>query len=334
VRKTIPAEHAVQDPRTSELAEAYLAPLGIEAMLDAPILLDGEVIGVVCHEHVHRPREWTTEERDFAGSVADCVALKIKGAEIIESQRIRQLDAERQAAYRQRDGIANLAAGVAHDFRNLLTIVTGSARELKLVADRPPDVAELADTILAAAARGANLASQLMELAREHAGNPQVLDVVEATERVLDLLQQAAGPRHRVELSGAPFAGHVFLDPHHLERILLNLVVNARDAMTEGGLIRVTFHDGRPDDPAPENHEVLLEVRDTGPGIPPEILPRIFEPFFSTKPRHEGSGLGLAVVRHLVELIGGTVEVESRVGEGTAFRLRLPRVAGGTAPTG
>lgn len=329
VRKTIPAEFAAQDPRTGELLESYLAPLHIEAMLDAPILLDGEVIGVVCHEHVGQPREWTTEERDFAGSVADTLAMKIKGAEIVDAQRVRQLDADRRAAFRQRDGLAHLAAGVAHDFRNLLTVVTGSAQELRLVGGDRREIVELADLTLDAARRGASLAGQLMELARDQAGHPKVLDAVQVAEDVLSLLQQAVGERHQVELTGAVAAGRVFMDREQLERVLMNLVVNARDAMADGGIIhvRVNGRDHGPPD-ATATRDVVIEVQDSGPGIEPSILPQIFDPFFSTKARHQGAGLGLAIVRHIVELAGGTIEVDSRPGEGTTFLVRLPRVAG------
>jgi signal transduction histidine kinase len=327
-RKTIPAESAADDPRTRDLLETYLQPLGIAAMLDASILLDDEVAGVVCHEHVGGPREWTTEERDFAGSVADIVALKLQGARLEEAQRLRQLGVAQQAAFRQRDSLAQLAAGVAHDFRNLLTIVLGNAEEIRLEAAEQPAIVALASTVLEAARRGSALSAQLMELAHNQAGHPRVLDVVEALTRALPLLQQAAGARHRVEFSHDENIGRVFIDAAQLDRVVLNLVVNARDAMPEGGTIRMRLGEEPATAPALNRRMVMIEVRDTGRGMDPAVLSRIFDPFFTTKSREGSSGLGLAVVKHVVELAGGHVAVESVPGTGATFRVFLPRVAG------
>jgi two-component system cell cycle sensor histidine kinase/response regulator CckA len=147
-------------------------------------------------------------------------------------------------------------------------------------------------------------------------------------ERALPLLQRAAGERHRVEFSRGENAGRVFVDPTQLDRVLLNLVVNARDASPAGGAIQLRLGEEVAKDPARSRRMVMLEVRDFGEGIDPAVLSRIFEPFFTTKARHEGSGLGLAIVKHVVELAGGRVEVESTPGQGATFRVLLPRVAG------
>jgi signal transduction histidine kinase len=327
-RRTIPAESAGHDPRTTELQETYLVPLGIEALLDAPILLDGVVVGVVCHEHVGGPREWSTEERDFAGTVADLVVLKMKGAELEQARRLRQTDAARQAEFRQRSQVAQLAAGVAHDFRNVLAVVIGSADEIRHAAAEQPEIARLAEDTLVAARRGADLAQQLMDLARNQAGNPRVVDPSQALATVLPLLQQSVGGRHQIEFTRGEPVGRVFVDPTQMERVVLNLVANARDAMAEGGVIHVRLGEKSVSEAVHNGHMVMLEVRDSGAGIDPSVLPRIFDPFFTTKARQAGSGLGLAVVKHVVEMAGGRVEVESAPGKGSTFRVLLPRVAG------
>jgi GAF domain-containing protein len=174
VRKTIPAESAAHDPRTNELQDTYLGPLGISSMLDAPVLIDGEMQGVVCHEHVGPVREWSTEERDFAGSVADLVALKLKGAEIEKLRRIvRDLDADR-AAQRQRESIASLAAGVAHDFRNLLVVINGYAQEIAFEASPDTKPAQHAREIMQTVERGSTLTTELLAIARDQGGQPQL----------------------------------------------------------------------------------------------------------------------------------------------------------------
>jgi len=324
-RKTIPAENAVRDPRTSQLEEAYLLPLGITSMLDAPIHLASGLAGVVCHEHVGPTREWTTEERDFAGSVADLVALKIKGAQL---RHLRQLLHDREVdrvEYRHREDIARLAAGVAHDFRNILGVVLGNATAL--LEDLPPDSpsAGMVVAIRDAARRGAALAAQLVDAGRSPTEAARILDPNEVIEAYRPLLENLLTERHRLELWCEPGVGKVFIERTQLERILLNLVLNARDAMMDGGIIRVTTAGNRP----ASQGRIELRVEDKGGGIDAAILNRIFEPFFTTKTNGQGTGLGLTVVRQAVDHAGGTLRLENRPGHGATFIVELPRAAVG-----
>lgn len=321
VRRTIPAESAVHDPRTSELLETYLAPLGISSMLDAPILIDGQIQGVVCHEHVGPVREWATEERDFAGSVADLIALKIKGAEMENLRRVvRDLDSDR-AEQRKSDCVAGLAAGVAHDFRNLLGIIHGYAKEIALDVPSDSPIREHVDEILKTVERGTALTSELMAVGREQGGHPKVFDPGAHLAAFLPALRRAVGDRHTIEFTRAPGVGRVFIEPSQLERIALNLVLNARDAMTRGGAVGLSV--------SADNGHVTLAVSDTGGGVEPSALERIFDPFFTTKPRGHGTGLGLTVVQQAVERAGGDLRVENQPGLGATFMVILPRVSGG-----
>lgn len=323
VRKTVPAESAAHDPRTNELQAPYLAPLGITSLLDAPILIDGEMQGVVCHEHVGPVREWATEERDFAGSVADLVALKIKRAEIEKLRRIvRDLDTDR-AAQRERESIASLAAGVAHDFRNLLVVINGFAEEITFDATAGSKTDQHAREIMATVERGTALTGELLAIARDQGGQPQVLDPCDHVTAFLPALQKAVGGRHTIDFKREPGIGRVFIEPSQLERIVMNLVLNARDAMTAGGTITVSLTDGQP----PGNGHIMLAVSDTGGGIDPAFQERIFDPFFTTKPRDRGTGLGLTIVRQAVDRAGGDLRVENRPGQGATFRVQLPRVS-------
>jgi signal transduction histidine kinase len=144
----------------------------------------------------------------------------------------------------------------------------------------------------------------------------------------LVMLQAAAGERHPVNLEVRSAAGRVLIDPHQLERVVLNLVVNACDAMPDGGPIGVVVDAvvERDDDGKP-GQCVLIAVSDCGTGIPPAVLARIFDPFFTTKPRGQGTGVGLAVVYQVVSYAGGFVRVETAVGQGSTFRVYFPRVS-------
>lgn len=324
-RKAIPAEVATIDPRTAELTEAYLTSLGITSMLDAPIFLHGEVVGVVCNEHTGPPREWSTEERDFAGSVADQVALKMKTAELHELKAaLHTLDTQ-LAETRRLEALGQFATGIAHDFRNLLTVVLGTAGLLRMHTNLPLDVQEGLKQIEDAAQRGANLTAELMRYSRNQTQATRALAVAEAVENMLDLLRTAAGPAHPIELFATPGSGKAFIDPTQLERVVMNLVLNARDAMPEGGPIRITVSK----EIGGNGHGAgyaRIEVRDSGVGIDPAHRDQLFEPFFTTKATGKGTGLGLAIVKQIVDRAGGFIRVESH--QGTAMQVYLPRITG------
>jgi two-component system cell cycle sensor histidine kinase/response regulator CckA len=330
IRKTIPAENAVIDPRTDELVKAYLEPLGIISLLDAVILHHDQSIGVVCHEHTGPAREWTTEERDFAGSVADLIAFKIQGAKLAEVQQQLNQTAADLASHQQRVKLAHMAAGVAHDFRNLLTVIKGYA---SIITDDPGATAPLQNMsrqIQQTARKGEALTADLMALSGNQTGHPAVIDLAANLRALLPHLRQCAGARHPVEVHLPERIGRVFIDPLQLERIVLNLVANARDAMPAGGPVTVTLSAGAVDAPGQPGSWAVLEIMDRGSGIPPALQERIFEPFFTTKSRDQGTGLGLAIVKTGVEMAGGQVQLVSELGQGSTFRILLPCVASGS----
>ncbi len=327
-RKTVPAESAGTDPRTSELNDAYLQPLGITSLLDAPIYIGGEVVGVVCQEHIGPPREWSTEERDFAGSMADIVALKIRAAENNEAQIALHTQTGQLAELRRMESLADLAAGVAHDFGNILAVINNWAALLAKDGAFTPPVVEAAQHIAEAVQRGSVLARELIEFSRPTRHSVRVIRPAEVVASQLPLFQAATGDRHTLHLDILSRDGRVLMAAEQLERVILNLVINARDAMAEPGTITLAvdavndrYEDGTP------GRFVVVTVSDQGEGIPNAVLPRIFDPFFTTKPRGLGTGLGLAVVNQLVEHAGGFVRVETVVAQGTTFAIYLPRVS-------
>ncbi|HKB03290.1 MAG TPA: ATP-binding protein [Gemmataceae bacterium] len=225
----------------------------------------------------------------------------------------RRLEGELRQAQKM-EAIGRLAGGIAHDFNNLLTVINGNAEVLR---DRlSGDDGSLGDEILRAGERAAALTRQLLAFSRKGVVTPKVLcpnDTIEAVQRMLARL---VGERVEVRTDLDELAGHVKIDPGQLEQALLNLAVNARDAMPNGGTLTLRTR-GLGD-------RVRIEVADTGVGMNAATRARIFEPFFTTKPVGEGTGLGLATVKSIVEQAGGTIAVHSEPGRGATFAIELP----------
>ncbi len=239
-RKTLPIESVETDPRTQELLEGYLRPLKISSMLDGPIYINGELVGIICHEHTGPVREWSTEERDFVGSIADIIALKIRAAEMGEVRIALRTQESQLAEYRRMDAITQMAAGVAHDFKNILNVILGSAELISFTEGLPDSVQAMVKDIITATNKGTALAQELMEFARPTPHSTRVLNVAQTIQNHLEVLQSSVGPNHQVQLDLLSRTGSVFISSTQLERMMLNLVVNARDAMPQGGTIFIT----------------------------------------------------------------------------------------------
>lgn len=222
--------------------------------------------------------------------------------------------------------LGRLAGGIAHDFNNLLSVILGAAGSLRHVAPGAPAVTEL-EAIEAAAERGSALVRQLLAFARQQVMAPRVIDLNDSIRALAVMLPRLLGARIELALDLEEPARRIRVDPSQWDQVLLNLMVNARDAMAGVGRLRIAT--GRRlvlDSLAlPAGRYAMVEVTDNGPGIPPEVLPRIFEPFFTTKLDQGGTGLGLATVQGIIGQLGGQMEVESKPGQGTTFRILLPR---------
>jgi PAS domain S-box-containing protein len=240
---------------------------------------------------------------------------------------------EAQVAQSQKmQAIGQLAGGVAHDFNNLLTAMLGFC-DLLLLRTRPGDPA-FGDVMQVKqnANRAANLVRQLLAFSRQQSLQPRVLDITDVLADLAHLLRRLIGENIALEFCHGRDLGLVKVDQGQLEQVVINLAVNARDAMPEGG--RLTIRTERARQPAsvrrgaeilPAGDYVLIEVADTGVGIPADTLARIFEPFFSTKAVGSGTGLGLSTVYGIVKQTGGFVFVDSTPGHGTMFSIYLPR---------
>jgi PAS domain S-box-containing protein len=225
--------------------------------------------------------------------------------------------------------VGQLAGGVAHDFNNLLTVVT-SLVELAYAEAPGTRVSEHLDGIRTAAARGSALTQQLLAFARKKIVQPEAVDLGAVLRRMTPMVSSVVGEHITVELALDDALSTVHVDVGGLERVIMNLVVNARDAMPEGGrLLFRTWHtilEGdleRHPDLKPGRYGVL-DITDTGTGMPPEVLARVFEPFFTTKPPGAGSGLGLAMCHGIVTQAGGTITLSTELGRGTTFHVYLP----------
>jgi two-component system cell cycle sensor histidine kinase/response regulator CckA len=251
---------------------------------------------------------------------------------------LRDLTPSQAAAEADRlQTLGALAGGIAHDFNNLLTVVLGASEDaLRLAGAAGPDPALAAELtqIRQAAGRGALLVKQLLAYARQQVLAPRLVPLNEVVEGIASLLR-GTGQRQGVVLEVAldEPSRLVLIDPSQLDRVVMNLAMNARQAMPQGGRLRLSTGrlvllsalPGVPDT-VPPGRWTVLEVTDTGGGIPAGLLPRIFEPFFTTRPDQGGTGLGLATVHGIVRQSGGFMVVESQPGQGTCFRILLPRV--------
>jgi len=219
------------------------------------------------------------------------------------------------------ESIGLLAGGVAHDFNNILCVITANLEMLaEVIPPESPD-RELVGEIGLAAERACSLTRQLLAFGRQQVVAPVLLDLNETVDETRRMLRRMLGEDVTLRVALDPDLCRVRVDPGQIAQVLVNLCVNARDAMPPGGMITVETR--------AERGHALITVTDDGPGIPDDIKARVFEPFFTTKPVGKGTGLGLAVVHGIVEQAGGSIELDSRVGVGTTFRIRLPAAADG-----
>ncbi|RIY02444.1 response regulator [Aureimonas flava] len=312
-----------------------------------PIVDEGgtlrEWVGV--HTDVTEERLAQEQMREHAGVLERQIRHRERAEEQLRQlnetleQRVAQAVEERQLAEaalnrsQRLETVGKLTGGVAHDFNNLLQVVSGNLQLLlKDIAGN-----ERAETrvrnALAGVSRGAKLASQLLAFGRRQALEPKVVNVTRFVRGMDDMLRRAIGEGVEVETVFGGGLWNTFIDPTQIENALLNLAINARDAMDGQGRLTIELANAHLDDDYARRHEVsagqyvMLAVSDTGAGMSAEVIERVFEPFFTTKAEGKGSGLGLSMVYGFVKQSGGHVNIYSELGQGTTIRLYLPRSA-------
>jgi two-component system, cell cycle sensor histidine kinase and response regulator CckA len=302
----------------------------INALLHAKSRWNGELI------HWRRDgRRLTVDSRqallrDEAGATAGILEVD---RDLTEREQLEEQLRQSQKL----ESIGQLAGGVAHDFNNLLTVISGYAELILPDLEAGDPVHEAVEEIFLAAARAAALTSQLLTFSRRQACEPVDLVLNEVVRNAEKMLRRLITADIQLVLSLEPDEGVVRADRSHLEQVILNLAVNARDAMLQGGKLAIetrrVFVDeesAQANVTAPPGQYLMLSVSDTGTGMPPEVKARIFEPFFTTKEKGKGTGLGLSTVYGIVKQSRGWITVDSEPGLGTTFRVLLPasRAAG------
>jgi PAS domain S-box-containing protein len=269
---------------------------------------------------------------EYRGHPAILGALLDVTAQKEAARALREREEQLRQAQKM-EAVGQLAGGIAHDFNNMLTAVLSNAELALLEMDAGAAPRELVAEIADAARRACSLTQQLLAFSRRQMLQPRVLSLNAAVTDAESMLRRMIGVAVRMRTTLAPDAGDVSADPGQLAQVIMNLALNARDAMPRGGSLTIATGNREVGGEEAAAHPgltpgayVVLTVQDTGEGIPADVLPHIFEPFFTTKPQGKGTGLGLATVYGIVKQSGGYVAVETGPGAGTTFTIYLPRV--------
>ena len=302
-----------------------------ETYLGAPVFVDGEIHGTLCFSGGEpHSLPYTSADKDLLQLMARWI-----GGEEERKRREKALQSSQQQLMQAQkmEAVGRLTGGVAHDFNNLIMAIRGNLELLLKEGNWDPVTRSDLLEIDGAARRGAQLTQQLLAFSRQQVLSPQVLDLNTRISDMNGILSRLVGESVELVLRLDPAIGSVEADPGQIDQIILNLVVNGRDAMPEGGAIVVETGDVEITEaeaktypyPVRSGPYVQLSVRDSGCGMDEDTMSRIFEPFFSTKGQR-GTGLGLSTVYGIVKQSGGYIWVESEEGKGTIFRIHLPRI--------
>jgi PAS domain S-box-containing protein len=272
--------------------------------------------------------------RDRDGRILGLFGISHDMTELRQAQET--LEQTREALFRSQkmEAVGQLTGGIAHDFNNILAIILGNVELLRAYLPKDKYADEIIETVLRATLHGRDLTGHLLAFSRRRLLNPQPVDVNGLVQSIVRLLGRTIGATIRIVTETSGDAGVAFVDPAALEAAVLNIALNARDAMPEGGTLTirtskvdVTRAPSTDDDLRPGSYAALALV-DTGSGMPPGVMSRVFEPFFTTKSGSRGTGLGLSMVYGFTKQSGGSVTIASEVGRGTTVSMFLPLAAG------
>ncbi len=295
---------------------------------------------VVTKDGAERTIAWhNTVLRDDSGAIVGHLSSGEDVTERLEAEVERAQLEQRLHQSRRMEAVGRLAAGVAHDFNNVLTVISANAGIMLEDVPRADPLRESIEEIAAACDQAAGLTRQLLTFSRKQVIEPRVLDLSQLLDNLRAMLQRLIGEDILLQTSSPLGLGHVLVDPSQAEQVVLNLAINARAAMPEGGELRIELEDVRIGEhecrryaDATPGEYVALSVSDNGEGMDEATRERIFEPFFSTRAQGEGTGLGLATVYGIVTQHGGWIRVDSRPGVGTRFVAHFPRATGEAQP--
>ena len=316
----IPAEDAHHHPATACFSAVYLKPLGIGAMLDAPIWRGGKVVGVLCLEHVGDGRRWSDSEQSFAAQVALICGLYYERQDRLTAERALR---ERQEVERQQqkmEALGRMACSIGHDFNNLLTTIVGQTELVQRADITPEEIAHRTSLVLDAATRAGALVNRLLTFGKGREATEMKIDLVHLVRSLQPLLRSTVPKRIFLDLRLPDTPVTVLADVVSVEQVLVNLVVNAKDAIADYGTISVIVRRGVDD---AGSAIVVLKVADTGSGMDAATLARAFDPFFTTK-GERGTGLGLSTCFTNMQRMGGRISITSSPGQGTTCVCTFP----------
>jgi PAS domain S-box-containing protein len=327
-QEPIVIEDAQSDPCLT-FVRTLLKRRGSGSLLIVPLIIEGEVVGCLGLDAIP-PRAFSTEEVNLARNVATQVAGAL-GRIRLEAKHLQLIEQYRQA--QKMEAIARLTTGIAHDFNNLLTSIYGFAELLQaaLQSDQPR-LQRMTGQIQASAQQAADMIRHLLAFSREQTIAPRILNLNKVVADTVKMLGGMLEENIILSTRLSPQLWPIKADPTQMGQVVVNLAVNARDAMLQGGRLLIETKNVILDDDYVTRHlgmqpgeHILLTVSDTGRGMSAETKARIFEPYFTTKEVGQGSGLGLATVLGIVEQSGGRIWVYSEPGNGTTFKIYLPR---------
>lgn len=327
--QTVPVADTSDPAILQEFLECYMKPLHITAMLDAPIYRGNQVIGIVCHEQVSATgasREWQAQDTQLAAFTASTVARLYEEAAKQQAELMLSAHQSHAQTLDRIASIGHMAAGAAHDFKNILQGILTYAEMIGYAAANNLEVQQLVTKQIQAVELGSKLAQELLSLGKQETSQPRVINPADTVRHYLSTLQKVAGMHNTVTAELIDDVSQVFIDPGQLERALLNLTLNARDAMPTGGKISVRVYEAHRSMLTGDNGlYVTVEVADTGTGMSDDTLEKLFQPYFTTK-GDKGTGLGMVVIQQIVTMAGGFIDIDSKPGNGTHVRVRLPRI--------
>lgn len=325
-------KEVVQRRRTdlSPRANQFFEDEGIRSILIVPVLVGSRWWGEIRFDECEIDREWYEAETDALKVAAGTLGAALQREETMDALHESE---EKLRQSQKLDSIGQLAGGIAHDFNNLLTVISGYS-DLLSRSEQSSAARAKVDEIRKAADRAASLTRQLLAFSRKQVLLPKVLDLTETVVNMDKLLQRLIGEDVNLVTILDHRLHRVKADPGQIEQVIMNLAINARDAMPQGGKLTIETMNAHLDEVYARRHVtvtpgpyVMLAVSDTGVGMDDETMNHIFEPFFTTKEPGKGTGLGLAMVYGIVKQSGGNIWVYSEPGQGTTFKIYLPVVA-------
>ncbi len=314
------AHDCLRDPRTSDFARDYFAPLSISSLLDAPVRVEGQVAAVLCIEHVGPQRHWNVLDQ--------CAATSLAGqlSRLFELRSRRALE-QRVAALERLDTLGRVAGQIAHDFNNRLTVLSGWLGLLRHDVQSGSSAEHCLTELERELGRATNQVRELLDLGQPTPRRSAMIDARAELESQAGTLRRVLGDGVQFDVDSRTDATRIALASSEFESLLLNLAANSRDALGGRGGVRIVLEDGGPPAPFPGAPASTLRLvfEDDGPGFSEQALSHLFEPLFTTKPAGQGSGLGLSSVARVVRRAGGEVRAGNRTPNGARVELELPR---------